>query len=473
MSPKPNPVDETDFMPEIEAALRRRGHGFTYVLSLSVCAFCIGGLIWSNYAILDEVTRGTGQVIPSGHTQVIQNLEGGILSDIPVTENSIVDAGTVLVHIDNIQAQSNYQDARSQFLSGTAALARLEGELNDTEPAFPPEVRSAAPEVVTDQMALYRARINRLAADRAVLHSQAAQRRSEIEEMGSKLNQQTANLELARRQRDIAKPLAARNIYPQVEYLKLERDVVQIEGDINTLKLAIPRAQNALAEAESKEASRIAEFRSDVATEINKRRNEVQSLLSASTANKDKVFRTEVRSPVHGTVKQIYTHTIGGVIKPGDNIMEIVPLDDTLLIEAHIRPADIAFLRPGQRAVIKITAYDYSIYGGLRATLDYISADTIKDDKSEKGESFYRVVLRSDENALKHNGRELPIIPGMTATVEILTGKKSVLQYLLKPIQKALSAVIVGVLHRPICRVGRVARCERLISRRRWRDWAI
>lgn len=434
----PRPKDDIDFMPEVDAARLRRGHGFAYVLSLVVCLFTIGALVWSHYAILDEVTRGAGQIIPSGRTQVVQNLEGGILADILVSENSIVEPGDILVRIDNVQAQSTYQDARSQYVNGLAALARLEAELNGAvEPVFSPEVLREAPDAAKDQLSLYRTRKARLETEVSVLDAQTEQRRGEIAEMESKLQQLSNAVELARRQRDIAKPLAARNIYPQVDYIRLERDVVQIEGDINTLKISIPRAHKALAEAESKQKVRTEEFRSDVAAEINKRRGEVQSLMSSATAGKDKVTRTEVRSPVHGTVKQIYQHTIGGVVKPGENIMEIVPLDDKLLIEAKIRPADIAFLRPGQKAIIKITAYDYSIYGGLGATLDYISADTIKDEKSKEGESFYRIVLRSEETMLVHNGQRLPIIPGMTASVEILTGKKSVLSYLLKPILKA------------------------------------
>jgi len=437
MSPVSRHKDDIDLMPEVEAAVLRRGHGFAYVLSLTVCLFTIGALAWAHYAILDEVTRGMGQVIPSGRTQVVQNLEGGILADILVTENSIVAPGDILVRIDNVQAQSTYDDAHAQYLNGIAALTRLEAELNGTDLVFPPAVLKEAPDAATDQLSLYRTRKARLSSEMAVLDAQTEQRRGEIAEMESKLQQLVTSVDLARRQRDIAKPLAARNIYPQVEYIRLERDVAQIEGDIATLKISIPRTRKALNEAENKEKGHAEEFRSDVATEINKRRNEVQSLLSSQTAGKDKVTRTEVRSPVHGTVKQIYQHTIGGVIKPGENIMEIVPLDDKLLIEAKVRPADIAFLRPGQKAVIKITAYDYSIYGGLMATLDYISADTIKDEKSEKGESFYRVILRSDETMLVHNGQRLPIISGMTATVEILTGKKSVLSYLMKPILKA------------------------------------
>ena len=428
--------EDADFMPEIEAAVRRRGHHFAYVLSLVVCLFSVGAIVWAKFAILDEVTRGQGQVISSSRTQVIQNLEGGIVADVLVSENSIVQPGDILVRIDNVQAQSNYQDARTQYLAARAALARLEAELNDTPLVFQDDLIKEAPTAVRDQATFYQVRRSRFQSDMAVLSAQIEQRRGEIAEMESKLKQLEASVELARRQFEIAKPLAARNIYPQVEFIRLQRDVVQIEGDIATIKLSIPRARNALVEAENKQQARVGEYRSDIATELNKRRAEADSLAATATAGKDKVSRTEVRSPVRGTVKQIYQNTIGGVIKPGENIMEIVPLDDTLLIEARIRPADIAFLRPGQPAIIKITAYDYSIYGGLKAKLVHISADTIRDEE-KKGESYYRIQLRSAENALVHNGQSLPIIPGMTATVEILTGKKSVLDYLLKPILKA------------------------------------
>jgi adhesin transport system membrane fusion protein len=196
----------------------------------------------------------------------------------------------------------------------------------------------------------------------------------------------------------------------------------------------MPRLDTAVQEAQQRIDELILSTKAELSNELGRVRTEAKSIGETLTAGEDRVTRTEVRSPVHGTIKQVKHNTVGGVIRPGEDILEIVPLDDTLLIEAQIRPSDIAFLRPGQEATIKVTAYDFSIYGGLKANLETISAGTIKDDK---GESFYRVYLRTADTTLKRNGAELPIIPGMTSSVEILTGKKTVLDYLLKPILKA------------------------------------
>jgi adhesin transport system membrane fusion protein len=208
-------------------------------------------------------------------------------------------------------------------------------------------------------------------------------------------------------------------------------------GELSTVRQTIPRLKTAAEEAEQRIEELILTKKAEVSSELNQAKAELKSVTETLFAGTDRVRRTEVRSLVRGTVKELKHNTVGGVIRPGEDIVEIVPLDDTLLIEAKIRPADIAFLRPGQEATVKITAYDFSIYGGLTAKLERISADTIRDDEDQRGERFYRAYLRTDRNTLAHHGEELPIIPGMTATVEILTGKKSVLDYVLKPILKA------------------------------------
>jgi adhesin transport system membrane fusion protein len=426
--------DLLDLMPDVEAATRRSGGHFAYVLSFTVVVFLAVFVIWADWAVLDEVTRGDGQIIPSSRIQVIQNLEGGILAEVLINEGAMVNRGDILVRIDNVLAESTYRDARNQYLNHLAAMARLEAELEDRAPKWPAEVQQQMPAAVGDQKTLYDSRQRQLNATLSVLKLQVDQRRQEIGEMQSRKRQLENNLQLAKQQRDIAKPLAAQGLYPQVDFLRLEREVSSLDGDLSTLRLSIPRAENALREAEQRVGEQIATFKTQASDELNKRRGDARSLLETITASKDRVTRTEVRSPVRGIVKQIRQNTIGGVIRPGDDILEIVPLDDTLLVEARIRPADIAFLRPGQPAMIKITAYDFSIYGGLKASLEEISADTIKD---EKGESFYRIRLRTEKNTLIHNKEALPIIPGMTVTVDILTGKKTVMDYLLKPILKA------------------------------------
>lgn len=432
-SPK---LSESDlkYMSEVDAALYRRGHPFAYVLSLTICLLLASLLVWTHFAILDEVTRGMGQVIPSQRVQVIQNLEGGIMEDILVRENQIVEKGDILIRISNEMAQSTLKDTASQALEHQAAIARLQAEASGAEPEFSEELQAKAPNAVRDQMNIHQARKDQLNQELAVLRSQHSQRLQEVQEMTIRRNQAATDLKLAQEQMSIAKPLMQKNVYPRVEYLSLERTVSSLRGDVQSLGVAIPRVQQAAQEIKQREAQRLAEFRAMALQEMNQHQVELNSKLHLLAAGQDRVTRTDVRSPVRGTVKQIVLNTVGGVVKPGEPIMEIVPLDDTLLIEANITPADIAFLHPGQKAMIKITAYDFSIFGGLEGVVEQISADTIE---NQKGESFYKVKLRTQASALIYRGEKLPIIPGMTASVDILTGKKSVLDYLLKPILKA------------------------------------
>lgn len=432
-----NPVyseSDLEYMSVVDAAMYRRGHRWAYVLSLTICLLLGSLLVWTHFAILDEVTRGMGQVIPSQRVQIIQNLEGGILEDILVRENQIVEKGDILVRISNEMAQSTLKDTASQALEHQAAIARLGAEANSQEPVFSDELKEKAPNAVRDQMAIYLARKAQLDQEMAVLRSQHSQRLQEVQEMTIRRNQAAQDLKLAQEQLAIAKPLMEKNVYPRVDYLSLERTVSSLLGDVQSLGVAIPRTQQAAQEIKQREAQRLAEFRAMALQEMNQHQVELNSKMHALSAGQDRVTRTDVRSPVRGTVKQVILNTVGGVVKPGEPILEIVPLDDTLLIEANIKPADIAFLHPGQKAMIKITAYDFSIYGGLEGFVEQISADTIED---QKGESFYKVKLRTQASAIVYRGEKLPIIPGMTASVDILTGKKSVLDYLLKPILKA------------------------------------
>jgi adhesin transport system membrane fusion protein len=430
---KPSPED-LDFLYAADAAIHRKGNSLAYLLSVAIMACMIAAVLWAHHAILDEVTRGTGKVIPSRKTQVIQNLEGGIVEEIHVQENQLVSKNDILIRLGNVNAASQYRDSYKQSLQHQATIARLRGEINDTEPIFSNRLLEEVPDVVEDQLAIYNARQNQLSIELKVLNSQYSQKIQEINEMRSRRRQLAANLKLAREQRDIAKPLMERQVYPKVDFLALERDILTIRGNISTLDAAIPRVSSAASEAKNRMEQRKAEFKSMALEELNRHRMELSSLKEILAAGEDRVTRTDVRSPVKGTIKQLAVNTIGGVVRPGEPIVEIVPMDDTLLIEASIRPADIAFLHPGQKAKVKITAYDFSIYGGLDAVVEQISADTLVDDK---GDSFYKVKLRTETNAIAHQGSRLPIIPGMTATVDILTGKKSVLDYLLKPILKA------------------------------------
>jgi adhesin transport system membrane fusion protein len=421
-------------MSEVDQAMYGRGRKLAYIMSISIILMFSGFLLWAKLAVLDEVTRGFGKVIPSQRVQEIQNLEGGILSEIFVYEGQTVEKDDVLCRLRNEQAASFYRDAKAKSLEHRAAIARLIAEVEGIDPVFDDELKESAPQLVEDQMRIARAQRNQLEIELSLLQDQYEQKRQEINEMEGRRQQLLKSLKVAQKQRDITKPLVEKQIHSELDFLALEQRVLELKGDVEALTLGIPRVQKAAKEALGRIEQRKAEMRSRALEEINERRQELMSINETLASGADRVTRTDVRSPVKGIVKHILVNTLGGVVQPGESIMEIVPLDDTLLVEAQIKPADIAFLHPNQVAKVKITAYDFSIYGGLEGTVEHISADTIQ---NEKGENYYVVKVRTYANAITYHGQRLPIIPGMTAQVDVLTGKKSVLDYLLKPILKA------------------------------------
>ncbi len=426
--------DDVAFMPDVEAAIRSSGAHFAYLLSIITAISLVLFVLWAALAVIDEVTKGDAQVIPSSRIQLIQSLDGGVVSEILVREGQVVEKDQVLLRIDNVSAETGLREreARYNYLQGM--VARLDAEIMGTELKFPEVLQQKAPQVITEQIQQYNLRQSQRAAELSVLESQVSQRNQEVREMGARLQQLRSNLALKEEELNMRRPLVAQGVMSKVELLRIEGEVTDLRGEINTISTAVPRAKSAVAEAQQRIGEVKAKFRSEAQNELAAAKAEMDSLTQILRGGEDKVQRTQLRSPVRGTVKQITANTVGGVIKPGEDVMEIVPLNDTLLIEAKVPPKDIAFIRPNQVAIVKITAYDYSIYGGLNGVVEGISADTIQ---NEKGESFYRVTIRTRENVMAHNGKELPIIPGMTANVQILTGRKSVLDYLLKPIMKA------------------------------------
>lgn len=418
----------------VDAAYLRQPCIGSVFLSLGTTGLVILFLVWAYYAELDEVTHGQGQVVASQRTQVIQNLEGGILQAVLVKEGEVVAKDQPLAQLDNTGAESLYRDAQNKALENEVALVRLEAEKDDTTPNFSPELRAKAPQIVADQEEIFISRRNKYVSELGLLKSQYQQRMSDVTEQQARKKQMQQTLDLAQQRMDISRPLMEKRLFPKVEYLDLEQKVVTLQGDISALESGITKAQEAAQEADQKLQLRKNELDAQVSEEINKRRTELNSLLETMSAGGDRVTRTEIRSPVRGTVKQISINTLGGVVRPGEAIMEVVPLDDTLLVEVRIRPADIAFVQPTQRSMVKITAYDFSIYGGLEAHVEQISADTMED---KRGEFYYLVKLRTTKSAISYRNSSLPIIPGMVASVDIVSGKKSILDYLLKPIMKA------------------------------------
>ena len=442
--------EDLPYASEVEAALARRPSRKARWLSVSVFVFFVAFIIWAGFAMLDEVTHAEGQVVPSSRTQIIQNLEGGILSEVEVHEGQIVEKNDVLARLNNETAESSLRDMLYKAMEHLIAIRRLRAAVEESELDWPEDVRAflergtgyslteeqldQGRRLMQVQEETYAVQKRQRESELQVLMAQAEQRRQEVKEQLSRKEQLEKSLSLIRQQLSMAASLLERRSYSRAQYLELQERSVQTQGEINTLEVSIPRAEAAASEAEHRMNLRKAELDAALMEEISKRSLELASLRAGLSAGSDRVTRTELRSPVRGTVKQIYINTVGGVVKPGEPIMEIVPLDDTLLVEARVRPADVAFLRPGQKAMVKISAYDFSIYGGLDGVLEQISADTIED---KRGEFYYQVKVRTPKTAIVHHGEELPIMPGMMATVDIMTGKKSVLNYLLKPILKA------------------------------------
>ncbi|MEE4372408.1 HlyD family type I secretion periplasmic adaptor subunit [Pseudomonas alliivorans] len=406
-------------------------------LSLTVwvtAALLLSALLWAGFAVLEEVTTGEGKAIPSSKVQVIQNLEGGIVTDIFVREGQVVNKGDTLLRLDDTRFMSSRSESEVDRLTLTAQVERLAAEAEGRPLTLPAQVTSSAPQVAADEHALYESRQRQLASEQRTLNEQLRQKTQELAEFRSKQEQFRSSLALVQQELDMSAPLVGSGAVSPVEILRLKRNAVEIRGSMNANTLAIPRAEAAISEIRSRVQESELGFRADAARQLNEKRNDLARISASRIAIDDRMSRTTVVSPVRGIVKTLKVNTIGGVVQPGSDLMEIVPLEDNLLIEAKVRPQDVAFLHPGQKAMVKFSAYDYTLYGGLPARLELIGADTVTDDKDN---SFYLIQVRTDSNHLGSDSKPLLIIPGMIATVDIITGEKSVMDYLLKPVLKA------------------------------------
>lgn len=389
-------------------------------------------IVWAAFATLDEVTRGEGKVIPSSQIQILQSMDGGIVSEILVREGQVVKMGDLLLKVDPTRMVSSLRENQSQYMALLAKATRLRA-LSDGSPFNPPaEVIKEAPEIVAQERALFEARHSELAAGIGVARQQSLQRTQELISVRARREQAAQSYTLTTRELEMTRPLARTGAISDVELLRLERDVARYRGERDSANADIPRLESAVAEANRKMQEVELAFRNNARSELSETNAKISALSEGSIALEDRVKQTDIRSPVNGTIKQLKVNTIGGVVQPGKDLIEVVPSDDALILEARVSPRDIAFLRPGQKALVKFTAYDYTIYGGLEATLNSISADSVVD---EKGNAFFLVKVSTLTTTI--GPQNFPIIPGMVAEVDILTGKKSVLAYLMKPILRA------------------------------------
>ena len=428
--------EDIDFMSETAAAAMQGPPAYSHAIIWATFAAIAAFVVWAAYANIGETTVGEGKVIPSSQIQVVQNLEGGIVSEIRVKVGDVVQKNQVVMVIDDTRYTSSFQENKAKNDALAAKIARLSAEVSGQSIKFPAKFEKENRELVERELTLYRSRQAEFNANTSAFRQQIEQRSQELKEKRSRIGQINTSLEILTKELTMSRPLVKQGAMSEVELLRLERQANDLKGELEATKLAMPRLESAVAEAKNKLDSYVAKFRADALAELNQVRAEHEGTAATGVALKDRVERAVVRSPVAGTVKSVKVTTIGGVVQPGSELLEIVPLEDNLLVEARVKPRDIAYLRPGQEALVKITAYDFSIYGGFPAKLEYISADSILDEKKGEKESYYLVRVRTTSSAPARSEKPLAIIPGMTATVHIQTGEKTFLHYLLKPIIK-------------------------------------
>jgi membrane fusion protein, adhesin transport system len=391
-------VEDLAWASDMQQALLGERSRVTGVSLALMGAALVAALVWAGFSRVEEITKGEARIIPSSREQVIQSLEGGIMQELRVREGDVVEAGQPLLRIDPTKADASFNEGRSKEIALRATIARLEAESRGTALAFPPAV----------------------AADREIVRNETQaflSRRQALEQSTATLQRSKALLE---REIAMTQPMVERGLVAEVELLRMQRQ-------FNELDLQVSERNN--------------KYRAEAAAELSRSEGELAQVTGLLAARKDQVDRTVIRAPLRGTIKNVRVNTIGGVIQPGQDIMEIVPLEEQLLVEAKIAPREVAFLRPGLPAKVKLTAYDYTVYGALDGVVELISPDTLREERNSDEASYYRVLVRTTKSALSVGGRDLPIIPGMTATVEVRTGDKSVLDYLLKPVLRSREAL--------------------------------
>jgi adhesin transport system membrane fusion protein len=421
-----------DFEQEADEIMSRERTARAQRLVRGAVVVVVGLIVWSAFAEIDEVTKGDGRVIPSRQLQVVQSLDGGVVSEILVKEGQQVEAGQLLLKIDETRATSGVNESAAQAFALKVKEARLKALAEGV--AFKPPAGNGTPDedrIIDEERNLYLSRVSEMQAMLSVVQQQGAQRQQEVSEAQARRSSAQRSIDISMQELKRTRPLLASGAVSEVEVLRLERDISRYRGEAEQAAAQIGRAQAAIGEAQRKARETELQFRNEARRELSEVLGKLNALNQGAVALADKVDKAQVKSPVRGRVQRLLANTVGGVVQPGKDIVEIVPLDDALVLEAKVQPRDIAFIHPNQPATVKFTAYDFSIYGGLDAKVENISPDTQVD---EKGNAFYVVKVRTHQ---PNFGEDKPIIPGMTAEVDILTGKKTVLSYLLKPVLKA------------------------------------
>ena len=430
---KPDIID-TDFMSELEAATNMRPAKSVIFMLFSIIALIVFGITWASVSKVEEITRGQGQVVPSQEIQVVQSLEGGILQDLLVKEGDLVKKDQILLRLSDVQFASQERGTEDKSLALRVKKLRFEAEASGENFVVPDEIKVKALQIADNELALYVSRQKELQSVYGILDEKIRQASAEISEVTAQINRFYQSRKLLKEELEITKEMVRKRAVPKLEELRLQREVNDMSGQINAL---VENKKGLIAKkkvAQKERDSQNDKFRSQALGELNSVETEILGLEESLKSIGDRVDRTEIRAPVDGVINKIAIKTIGGIVEPAMKLVEIVPLDDELKIIARVSPSEIAFIHPGQAVKVKITAYDAQKYGSLDGTLVRIGANSGSD---RDGNTFFEIEVQTNKNYMGDEVNPLPISPGMVAEIEVITGKRTILAYLLKPLLRA------------------------------------
>jgi adhesin transport system membrane fusion protein len=423
--------DDIAFMSELEAAAHLRPSRASQFFLFAVAGLFVWLFVWAAVSQVDERVRGTGQVMPSSDIQVVQSLEGGVVTDILVHEGQHVKKGDVLLRINDVQFVSQSRGIEAQKAGLTAMEARLKAQVSGQPFKLDDDFAEKYPDIAVNEQKLYLSQQAELKNALSILDDQVREAEANLAEVRASIGQYSKSKALLQKELDITRRLVAKKAQPEIEQLRLERQLNDISGNLLAAVQSQQSLEAKLSAARKQEAQKKGDFRSNALADLNDTETKIAAMRESLASVKDKVSRSELRAPVDGVVQKTYVKTLGGVVEPAQRLVEIVPTANDLMIRARVSPSDVAFLKPGQKVRVNITAYDPQIYGTLTGKLERISADTMH---AQNGDVYFEIDVRTDRNYLGDAAHPLPIAPGMVAETEVIVGKRTILTYLLKPV---------------------------------------
>jgi adhesin transport system membrane fusion protein len=426
-------VTETTGNPRLDELLNSHPMPTWRVFAWPVMSMMLLLVTWAFFAELDEVAVSIGEVVPQGKVRVIQHLEGGIVEQLFVTEGDTVKEGDILIQLDQSSTGSNKEELSVRLDSQLLVRRRLQAEAQGKKLVFPPDIAAKRPTLAASQRQAFDARARELVSTLNVMKEQVKQRKLEVQELTARQKAAMRNYKLATERLKMSASLLTEGLTAKIEHLELEAEVESLDGEVQSLKPSIPKARAAVAESKERLKEGQIRFQREAQEELGKTEQEIARIREVLKRATEQGSRAEIKSPVAGVVKNLRFNTIGGVIKPGEPILEIVPTGENLVVQSRLNPTDRGYVSEGQKATVKISTYDFARYGGLNGTVIQVAPDTSMD---ENGQPYFRVVVQTNKNYLGREEGSLPIVPGMQATVDIHTGKKSVIDYLIRPVLK-------------------------------------